>query len=98
MAVRMARARAGVLGPRGHEERGPRDGLSQGMAAETRRGAQDPSVTAAMATPATALHARTGGLLEESPHLAPERPGAGIFPPLSDAGLITSAAMPSCAR
>jgi hypothetical protein len=36
---------------------------------------------------------RTGDLLKESPHLAPERPAVGIFPQLSDAELVTLAVL-----
>ena len=46
-----------------------------------------------MDTLATALYVRADDLLKESPHLAPERPHAGISPQLSDAELITLAVM-----
>jgi hypothetical protein len=44
-------------------------------------------------TLATALYVRTDGLLQESPQLAPYRPGTGISPELSDAELVTLAVM-----
>jgi len=50
-------------------------------------------VTTELDTLATALYVRADDLLKESPHLAPERPDAGIFPRLSDAELITLAVM-----
>jgi Transposase DDE domain len=50
-------------------------------------------VTTDLDTLATALYVRTDDLLKQSPHLAPERPDAGIFPQLSDAELITLAVM-----
>jgi hypothetical protein len=46
-----------------------------------------------MDTLATALYVRTDDLLKESPQLAPWRPAAGICPRLSDAELVTLAAM-----
>ena len=42
---------------------------------------------------ATALYARTGDLLKDSPQLAPWRPAVGIAPQLSDAELVTLAMM-----
>ena len=50
-------------------------------------------MTTELDTLATALYVRADDLLKESPHLAPERPDAGIFPRLSDAELITLAVM-----
>jgi len=46
-----------------------------------------------MDTLVTALYVRADDLLKEFPHLALERPDAGIFPQLSDAELITLAVM-----
>lgn len=42
---------------------------------------------------ATALYVKTGGLLKDSPQLAPWRPAVGTAPRLTDAELVTLAMM-----
>src|SRR6185437_4167859 len=65
----------------------------RGACGDENEGVQDRFVTNDAGTLATALYGTTDDMLKEQPDLAPWRPPAGITPRLSDAELVTLAAM-----